>query len=561
MFLARSRTLRAVIHITARSCHYPPVMRVARLIRGVVSAGVVAVTAVAVASVAGVPASATSGTGQSPAREFSAVHWSYSSPARGVVVESGTLSDPPAAGHWTVTVTAPARNRLTGAATTAEVGPRRWASRTEAALRARGWAPRVTAVQWPDYADTPHGIMGYRVRVGAFSAQAAAESEATQLRGEGFATAVEWTGYDADQPLDAESFHVAIIDPTRFPGAVVGSHDGSLAQRRTTSTVARQNRAVVATNGGFFVISDTAGFPGVPTGAAAYGDTLESMANGDRAALLLQHGRASIANVTTTVSITANGAGAAVEGINRKPGVIPDCGRPNAVPTTAPRQDVVCTATNDMVLFTPQLGAVTPSGPGAQAVLDGNGRVISFGARGGGVPPGDVVLQGIGQDADWLTRHAGVGTLARISEHVQDAATGRAVALGSMTSMVSAAPILVRNGKDAIDAATEGVVDPTDLSFGYAWANDRQPRTMAGVDSKGELILATVDGRDPGVSEGLTLAEEADFMRQLGAANAMNLDGGGSTTWVINGRLVNRPSDPTGERAVGDVVMAAPARP
>ncbi len=84
---------------------------------------------------------------------------------------------------------------------------------------------------------------------------------------------------------------------------------------------------------------------------------------------------------------------------------------------------------------------------------------------------------------------------------------------------------------------------------------------MAGTGGNGDLILATADGRDPGVSEVLTLAEEVGFMRELGAVDAMNLDGGGSTTMVVNGQLANRPSDSTGERPVGDVALAVPARP
>ncbi|MFE3220187.1 phosphodiester glycosidase family protein [Streptomyces antimycoticus] len=86
----------------------------------------------------------------------------------------------------------------------------------------------------------------------------------------------------------------------------------------------------------------------------------------------------------------------------------------------------------------------------------------------------------------------------------------------------------------------------------------RQPRTMAGLVPKGRLILATVDGRQPGVSEGFTLEETARFMRSLGAVQALNLDGGGSTAMAVNGRLANVTSDATGERAVGDTVQVLP---
>jgi exopolysaccharide biosynthesis protein len=49
-------------------------------------------------------------------------------------------------------------------------------------------------------------------------------------------------------------------------------------------------------------------------------------------------------------------------------------------------------------------------------------------------------------------------------------------------------------------------------------------------------------------------------MQALGAVTAINLDGGGSTTMLLEGQVVNRPSDPSGERADGDVVLVAPRR-
>ena len=66
----------------------------------------------------------------------------------------------------------------------------------------------------------------------------------------------------------------------------------------------------------------------------------------------------------------------------------------------------------------------------------------------------------------------------------------------------------------------------------------------------------TVDGRQPRYSVGVTLLEAARLMRALGASEALNLDGGGSTTMVVAGQLVNRPSDGT-ERAVSDALVVA----
>lgn len=79
---------------------------------------------------------------------------------------------------------------------------------------------------------------------------------------------------------------------------------------------------------------------------------------------------------------------------------------------------------------------------------------------------------------------------------------------------------------------------------------DLHPRTAVGVSRDGRyLLLMTADGRQPGYSEGLTTAETAEWMRRLGAYHALNLDGGGSTTLVMEGatgkpELLNRPSGP-----------------
>jgi exopolysaccharide biosynthesis protein len=81
---------------------------------------------------------------------------------------------------------------------------------------------------------------------------------------------------------------------------------------------------------------------------------------------------------------------------------------------------------------------------------------------------------------------------------------------------------------------------------------------MAGVDADGHLIMATVDGRQLGYSVGLSYVEGAELMRALGARDAVNLDGGGSATMVVGGKVVNSPSDNEGERPVADSLEVVP---
>ena len=116
---------------------------------------------------------------------------------------------------------------------------------------------------------------------------------------------------------------------------------------------------------------------------------------------------------------------------------------------------------------------------------------------------------------------------------------------------VGGRPVLVRDSAVAAEADT----------FGSAGFRGPNPRTAAGISRDGRrLILAVIDGRTSH-DAGMTLRETAELMLALGARDAINLDGGGSTTMVIADpdsagllRIVNHPSDKEGERAVGDAL-------
>jgi Phosphodiester glycosidase len=360
---------------------------------------------------------------------------------------------------------------------------------------------------------------------------------------------------EADQAPGAEQVHEAVISPRAFRGRIEVIHDGAVAGPHTASAVAAAHHAALVVNGGFFVVSGADGYPGAPAGLAMYHGQLESMSAGARGALILGDGPARIEHLVSSASVRAGGAAYAVQGINRLPGVIQNCGRPDSRPFRGPRQDTTCYSRSELVLFTPQLGAATPSGPGREVVVGPRGTVRWAGPRrGGAVPAGGEIIEGIGRAATWLRRHARPGRHLAVTERLTDR-RGQPVPLRPGMSIASAAPVLLSHGRPAIDGAAEGVTDPRDPSFNYAWARERQPRTIAGISRSGQLLLVTVDGRQPGYSDGATLVEEAALMRVLGAVSALNLDGGGSTTMVAGGRLVNRPSDGA-ERADGDFVVA-----
>jgi exopolysaccharide biosynthesis protein len=150
--------------------------------------------------------------------------------------------------------------------------------------------------------------------------------------------------------------------------------------------------------------------------------------------------------------------------------------------------------------------------------------------------------------------HAQVGQQVKVFEQLRTA-RGSSFPLNPQMSIASAGPELLRDGQVAIDAVNEGVFDPRGLN-NYTFSAYRHARTPAGIDRHGRLLLATAD-RIPGISAGLTLTEEADVMRALGAVDAMNLDGGGSTQFASEGRLLNAASS-SPRRPVGDAIQVVP---
>lgn len=117
-----------------------------------------------------------------------------------------------------------------------------------------------------------------------------------------------------------------------------------------------------------------------------------------------------------------------------------------------------------------------------------------------------------------------------------------------MNTAVGGGPVLVQNGKLKISNNEE-------LKFSGKAINDKHPRTAMGYTSGDKLILLVVEGRNPGKAEGATLTQLAALCRDLGCEEALNLDGGGSSCLLINGKETIRVSDAAGQRPVPGVFI------
>jgi hypothetical protein len=462
---------------------------------------------------------------------------------------------------WTVEVAIPAGAGSPDpdappAAISDEAGARATADR----LRAAGLEPRIEQVSTPPLADFS-GDLGWRVRTGATATKAEADAIRAGVIAAGLGGSSVYTGWDGEADDVAGStgpWHVDVltIDPRRFNGKIQGAYGPDLEQRETTSRLAQLTGAHAAVNAGFFVLDPAAGAPGDPAGVAAYDGRLVSEPIAGRPALLLRDD----ARGTSVARLRWRGevAGRRLDGLNRVPGLIRNCGGTGDTPTDRPRHDFTCTDPDELIAFDPAYGGRTPSGPGAEVALDRRGRVIEIRSpRGGTVPPGGRTVQATGTEVGALLAAARPGRKLRVTATLIDD-RGHPVRTARSSSIINGGPELVRGGRLRATPAADGMVHPGNPSFYYGWVHKRNPRTFAGVDARGRTVLITADGRST-ASLGLGIAETAAVAKSLGLRDAINLDGGGSTTMVVDDEVINVPSDATGERPVGDALVIVPS--
>lgn len=204
---------------------------------------------------------------------------------------------------------------------------------------------------------------------------------------------------------------------------------------------------------------------------------------------------------------------------------------------------------NDTTLTGPEWTELTvrlgePIRPDASQVVE----LVHLSTEGGNspIPPDGAVFAGHGAGAEELERlwrDAKSGAVREI-RFVSD------TSVDEIVTSIGGGPMVMREGRYV---AGEGGL-----------ARTRHPRTLVGWNDRGERWLVTVDGRQPRHSQGMTLGEAADFLRGLGATEALNLDGGGSTTFVRQGEVVNRPihvGHAGRERPVANAVVAVATAP
>lgn len=325
--------------------------------------------------------------------------------------------------HWTVEVSIPGGDTSPDPdAPPTALKDRASADELAADLRRDGFDARVEQVTTPRTADYTGGTLGYRVRIGTFDSQTTATSERARLRAAGYTGSAVYTGWDGEA-TDRGPWRVDVltIDPRRFRGSLDTSYGPDLENRETTTQLSASAAATAAINAGFFVLDPKAGAPGDPAGVGVYDGRLLSEPVAGRPALVV-HDNArgtEITRFTWQGRVTGSGSTLPLNGINRVPGLIRNCGgTAGDTPTSQPLHDVTCTNPDELVAFTPDYGGHTPEGEGLEAVLDARDRVVELRSpRGGTLPPGGSSLQATGR------RVADLTTLAHLDAHLRVSTT------------------------------------------------------------------------------------------------------------------------------------------
>jgi hypothetical protein len=362
--------------------------------------------------------------------------------------------------------------------------------------------------------------------------------------------------------------HVVELDPDQFRGTLgVAKGSDRVAGRTRPSEIAASKGALVAVNGGYFVMEGSDGLVGEPAGLSIFSGQVQSEHSRGRPWFYFPASHGILARMgSSDLEIEprlkwSDGVISRVDGVNRYPGMLRNCGSLSALDEQLPWHDETCHPQDQLIVLTLNAGfSIDPTKDYAIAVLDNVGVPHLIGR--GQSPEGKMALVATGDRRNELQDRVAAGATVEFMAPIF-------ARLPSLTA-VAGGPTLLQDGMVVRDESFEGwpfrLASRDQATSMHRFVTLRAPRTAIGVRRDGTVLLVVVDGwrfADERQSEtplngGASIEELRRLFGDLGAIEAINLDGGGSSTMVISGRVVNQPSDPAGEREIGDAIVVLP---
>jgi exopolysaccharide biosynthesis protein len=338
-------------------------------------------------------------------------------------------------------------------------------------------------------------------------------------------------GYKSDKEATGPWFiNMLRIDLSQARLRLVHALDEAVGLE-TVSSMAARHGALAAVNSGYFRTTGT--YRGDSVGVEVLDGKILSESNNARAAVgLIEKGGSQqliFGHVKFAGQVIAGAKTAhAINGLNR------------------PRAD------NELIVFTPEFHRTTLTEPNGLELIVRRGQVIEVrDLQGSGSIPADgYIISASGAARDWALKYLRRGVRVRMNLNLSPVEAAQTDLWKQATNVIGGGPQLIKNSRVEITNTAEKILP--------SFVSDGHPRTAIAKLKSGQILLVTVDGRQPGESIGMSLTMLADLLLEFGAVEAINLDGGGSTTMVIRNKLVNKPSDAGGERPVSDAILLYP---
>lgn len=350
---------------------------------------------------------------------------------------------------------------------------------------------------------------------------------------------LEVTRVVAEKPV---KMNLLRLDLTKVRLDVEHAMDAAIGLERTSS-IATRHGAFAAINAGFFRL-DTSIFAGDAVGVLKINNEIWSDPTNNRIALLIDNlggeTKVSFNHLKFSYRFEIKKQAFDITGINRERKL------------------------DEVILFTPKFHLTTLTNNGGVEIVVVKDKITQIidGKGSNPIPANGYILSASGKKRAELLSFAKIG--AKVNQMAFFLNPGEYENLYTGLSkiqdvpqfllaedVVAGVPQLIKNGRVEITWEQE--------KSSKAFVETRHPRTAVAKLKDGKFLMITLDGRSE-TSGGIGLEDLAKLLLEFGATDAMNLDGGGSTTMFVGGKVVNTPSDKEGERRVSDAILVFPRK-
>jgi hypothetical protein len=331
--------------------------------------------------------------------------------------------------------------------------------------------------------------------------------------------------YEYRKTAGPESIHILEVDPRLLRIEAARALDDGVG-RETVQSIAQRKAAIAAVNAGFFRIGGR--YDGEPEGILKIKENWFSDPGEARGAIGWTRGGeiARIGRLTMKWVLESRGTRYPIDGINR------------------PRGQA------EAILYDWAFHRSTLTDPDGIEFLIARNKIIGLSHNGNAAIPPDGFVYSLGPKSPVPKADLKIKAPVKISYAVSDASAPAPRSKPDWQEME-----YIVGGMPALFLKQRDLLQHNEEKMRAGFDTERHPRTAVGLRADGTWVFVVIDGRQPDLSIGMNLKDLSELLLSLGCMDALNLDGGGSSTLYYQGKVVNSPSDATKDRPVSDAFV------